>query len=95
MGQPAEQMEVTKLDVLREALTQEVIEELENAYRRKVDLSEAFSDACEHQAKQAGIHPSVLKAWIKARVEDKEAEHKSKAEQLQMLFDELDPDDEP
>lgn len=89
MGQPAEQIEITKLDIVREALTPEIVEELEQAYRRKVDLSEAFSDACEAQAGKAGIHPSVLKAWIKARVEDKEAEHKSKAEQLQMLFDEL------
>lgn len=94
MGQPAEQIEITKLDVVREALTPEVVEELERAYRRKVDLSEAFSDACEHQAEKANIHPSVLKAWIKARVEDKEAEHKSKAEQLQMLFDELTDDSE-
>lgn len=95
MSQPAEQIEITKLDIVRGSLTQEVIHELELTYRRKVDLSNAFSDACDHQAQKAGIHSSVLKAWIKARVEDKEAEHKSKAEQLQMLFDELDPDDEP
>lgn len=81
MGQPAEKIaeEVTKLDVVREALTPDVVEHLELAYRRKVDVSESFSDACDYQAEKAGIHPSVLKAWIKARVEDKEAEHKSKA----------------
>lgn len=95
MGQPAEKIEITKLDIVRAALSPEVVEELELAYRRKVSLSNAYTDACEAQAEKAGIHPSVLKAWIKARVDDKEDEHKSKAEQLQMLFDEFTEDDDP
>lgn len=81
------------LDVLREALSSEVVAELERAYQRKCDLADSYAAACESQAQKAGIHASVLKAWIKARVEDKEREHKTKAEQLQLLFDEL-PQDE-
>lgn len=103
MGQPADRLTIKtpdeqaqtpqgtaiSLDALREALTEEVVMELERAYRKKRDLAEAYADACEHQAEKAGIHASVLKAWIKARVEDKEVEHKIKAEQLQILFEEL------
>jgi hypothetical protein len=70
-------------------LTPAVIKELEGAYQRKVAISDAYNDAADAIAEKAGLHPSVLKAYIKARCDDKEAEHKEKVEQLQMLFDDL------
>lgn len=77
--------DVMQLDRVRKALP-----ELEQACRMAMDVSEAFRDACKATAKNAGVEPAVLTAYVKARVQDKLAEHEKKAEQMTLLLEECD-----
>jgi len=68
MGQPADRLTIKtpdeqeqapqgttiSLDALREALTEEVVEELEHAYRKKRDLVRTRIKQLEHRLKATG-----------------------------------------
>lgn len=70
-------------------LIRDSLDELEVACQRKIDLSNAYLDAVKAVARKACVEPSVLAAFINARVKDTLDDQQKKAEQLSLLFDEI------
>lgn len=63
--------------------------ELEAAWQRKTDAAESYSDAVKHTAEECGLEPGALKAFINARMRDKQEKYEREAAQLTLLLDEL------
>lgn len=80
----AEVVDLDKLIHVREALG-----ELENLYRQKQAAAESFTEGCNRIGEKAGIDHKVLKKYIEARVKDKVEEFHHRAEQMDLLFNEL------
>jgi len=65
------------------------IPELEAACNRAIDASEAFGDLCKLIGLQASVDPSVIKTFVAARCNDRIKKTADKAEQLDLLFSEI------
>jgi hypothetical protein len=63
--------------------------ELEQLCSNKASATTAFNDACKAVAENSGIEASVIKKYVAAVFGEKLEAHKQKAEQLQLLFDEI------
>lgn len=59
------------------------------AWTRKTDAVESYADAVKATAEECGIEPASLKAYINAKMRDKQAKFVREAEQLSLLFEEL------
>jgi hypothetical protein len=62
---------------------------LSEAWTRKTDAAESYADAVKATAEECGIEPAALKAYINAKMRDKQAKHMRAAEQLSLLFEEI------
>ena len=67
----------------------ESLRSLEELCVRKKDAALAFAEGCDAVAAVANIEPSVLRAYVTARVADKLKIQATKAEQMQLLYEEL------
>jgi len=67
----------------------EAYSELEALCYRKIDATEAFSNACKAVAFRSGVDAAVLSAYVTARTTDTLRKKQRKAEQLTLLFEEL------
>lgn len=65
------------------------MENLERLCHYKIAAADAFRDAVKAVAVRAKIEPSVLSTYVTAIVGDKLEKSKEKAEQLDLLFAEL------
>jgi len=61
--------------------------ELEQAWTRKTDAAESYADAVANVAKQAGIEPGALKAYINEKMRDKLAQLDKQSEQLSLMLE--------
>ena len=80
---------VLDMDRVRGALSKTVVQNLEAQLARARDSADAYKESLKAIAEVSGIKKSVLGKWIKARVDEKGIDEREKAEQLQLLFDEL------
>lgn len=76
-------------DVIKIGIVKEKLKELEQAGIRKRDAQIAFNEKCKTIAEEAGLIPAVLSAYINALVRDDVERTERKAEQMQLLFDEV------
>ena len=83
------QPEVRPLVKMRELASR--IEELEMLLLRLQDAKTTYNNAVNSAAEKSGVHASVINKFIKARAGDWFREEKTKAEQLQLCFEELPP----
>ncbi len=65
------------------------IPDLEAACNAAMERAEVFTDLCKLVGLKAGTDPSVIKTFITARCNDRVKKTEMKAEQLQILFSEL------
>jgi len=73
-----------RLTVIRKALP-----ELKIACERKINATQDFAAACKTVAVNAGIDAGVLQAFVSAAVRDKLEEKQARAQQLSLLFNEI------
>lgn len=73
-----------KLSEIRSAMP-----ELEAACNAKTETAERFSDLCKLVGLKAGVNPAVLATYITAIVNGTDKKKAAQAEQLTLLFDEL------
>lgn len=66
------------------------IPELEAACNAAIERAEIFTDLCKLVGLKAGTDPAVVKSFISARCKDSVRKTEDKAEQLSILFDEID-----
>lgn len=69
------------------------LDELRDLCQKKIDASENFKTACKAVADKSRIDATVIAQYVTALVRDKMEEMAGKAEQLELLFTELDSDD--
>jgi hypothetical protein len=81
---PAADDRSIKLSELRDST-----EELENLCSKKIDAAADFTNAVKLVALKTRIDPSVLSTYITAKVNDTLKKKQNQAEQLALLFDEL------
>lgn len=67
------------------------IEELEMLLLRLQDAKTIYNNAVNSAAEKSGVHASVINKFIRARAGDRLREERTKAEQLQLCFEELPP----
>ena len=87
MGNTAENLVesgIVKIPEIRKLLG-----DLEALCHKAIDANDDFKVGVKLVAKAAGIDPTVLGAYVKARVADKLDAQRAKAEQLSLLFDEI------
>jgi hypothetical protein len=65
--------------------SEQVLEELENAYANAKSYADAFNDAAKAQAEKHDIDPTVLKQYIRARYQDKLEEFRKRQEDAEQL----------
>ena len=65
------------------------IPELEAACNAAVEYAERFNDLCKLIGLKAGTDPAVIKTFITARCNERVAKVEARAEQLSILFDEI------
>jgi rRNA processing protein Krr1/Pno1 len=65
------------------------VDELQNLCHVKIAAAETFATTCKAVAERSGINPSVLATFINAIAKDKLRENQKKAEQLSLLFEEI------
>lgn len=65
------------------------LHELETAWTLKREAADAFTQIVEAVAGKAECEPSVLKAYISARMQDKVDVQAKRADQLNLLFGEI------
>lgn len=63
--------------------------ELERGFRVKQGATEAYNDLVKAVAAAAKMEPAVLRAYVSARMADRSAKDKRKAEQLSLCFETL------
>ncbi len=73
-----------KLGEIRDSMPQ-----LEAACNAKTEVAEAFADLCKLVALKAGVNPAVLATYITAMCNGTDKKKAAQAEQLALLFDEL------
>lgn len=69
---------------------QNSLEELRDLCQKKIDAGENFKVACKAVAEKSRIDATVIAQYVSALVRDKMEEMAGKAEQLELLFTELD-----
>lgn len=82
-------------DVIRFDEIKPRIGELMTLYEAKQDASGKYKDAAELVARKGGVDPKVLKAYIKACYDDKMSQAHAGAEQLSLLFENIDSSPAP
>ncbi len=63
--------------------------ELEDAWTRKQQATEDYGTLIKSTAEAARLDPSVIRAYVTARMADRTEKEKRKAEQLSLCFDQL------
>lgn len=66
------------------------LDELCDLCQKKIDAGENFKVACKAVAEKSRVDATVIAQYVTALVRDKMEEMASKAEQLELLFTELD-----
>jgi len=64
--------------------------ELEKIWQQKTDAATSYSEAVANIAKQIGMEPGALKAYINAKMRDKLAQLERQGEQLSLLLETFD-----
>jgi len=75
--------------VIHMEAVKESIEELEKLFTRAKSAKEALREAVTKVAEKSGLRPDVLSAYVKARCNDRLDEYQTKAEQLSLVFSEV------
>lgn len=68
---------------------EKTLPDLEAQCQRAIDAQASFTDACKATAERSGIEPGVLKSFVSAKVKDTLEKQRTKAEQMQLLLEEV------
>jgi len=78
--------DLTAIEILKQALNN-----LEDLCTMKVAAAEAFNEAVKAVAKKTGMDKAVLSSYITARVKNKLEDFEKKQEQMEFLFEGIEP----
>lgn len=73
-----------KLDPIKES-----VEELVQLHRKAAEAGDAYSDGVKKVAEKSGLLASVVRKFVSARAGEKFKDEKTKAEQLNLLFEDV------
>lgn len=71
------------------AKVREGMNNLETLCHAKIAAADAFKDACKAVGEKSRVDASVIATYVTAIVRDKLEENRAKAEQLELLFSEM------
>ena len=88
-GLPPEGIDVTHAISGPVARLRPLLDNLEALCAMKIGVAETFSAACKEAGEKCDMEPSVIAAYVNAKVRDKLEDHQRKTDQMQLLHEDL------